>query len=504
MLPIRRKKSMVPILIAVIYFGFFSVFFGIRSRKKAQQESELGESGKNFFTASGQLGWFAVMCSFVLAPLGGGHTTSLYESQAGMGAAVAWWGILAGGVFVPVFLLWFGPMFRKLKVATFPQALGKVFGPKIKIFNSSVAPAAWLGIAMSELLGTSTAVYALCGGRVSYAPGCILIAGGLMLIYILFGGMLQASYMNIINAVMLIVGSYVAVIYVGVTLPGGYEGVTQAYAAQGMAWHTNLFNLTPAVLVNVAIPVVVLHVLSVASEHAMYQPMLAAKSSADIRKGAFIGGMMNTAAALPWVILGVTATSIATIASQAPILSVPELALQMMPQALIGVLMVALLCALLSTGSGMILAISHVVTDDVVGPLVDKKPGDKGYVTLSRIIVVIITLAATLPALKVTLLITLFFWCFALSMPIFVNYLIGMVWKINRKAAWINLIVTTLVNFWWTFACPSWAGIFTLPFWPVAATTIVLGVVLNLILPGEKGLLRQIEEEKKAGKGAQA
>lgn len=488
---------MIPILIAVVYFGFFSVLFGIRSRKQKAQEAAAGKGGdKEFFTASGKLGWFAVMCSFVLAPLGGGHTTSLYESQAGMGAAVAWWGILAGGVFVPIFLLWFGPMFRKLKVATFPQALGKIFGPKIKIFNSSVAPAAWLGITMSELLGTSTAIYALCGGRVAYAPWCILIAGVLMLVYILFGGMLQASMMNIINAIMLIGGSYIAVVFVGMNLDGGYGSVTAAYAAEGLAWHTNLFNLTPQVLLNVAIPVVVLHVLSVASEHAMYQPMLAAKNNKAIRKGAFWGGMLNTAAALPWVILGVTATSIATIAAKAPILSVPELALQMLPQALIGVLMVALMCALLSTGSGMILAISHVVSDDVVGPLANKKPGDKGYVAMSRIIIVIVTAAAVIPAMKVTLLITLFFWCFALSMPIFVNYLIGMVWKINRKAAWANLIITTAVNFWWTFACPSWAGPFSLPFWPVAITTIGLGIVLNLILPGEKGLLRQIKEGK--------
>lgn len=489
---------MIPILIAIVYFGFFSILFAVRSKRQKAKEADVGgKSGdKEFFTASGRLGWFAVMCSFVLAPLGGGHTTSLYESQAGMGAAVAWWGILAGGVFVPIFLLWFGPMFKKLHVATFPQALGKIFGSKIKIFNSSVAPAAWLGITMSELLGTSTAIYALCGGRIPYAPWCILIAGVLMLVYILFGGMLQASMMNIINAIMLIGGSYVAVIFVGMKLDGGYAGVTAAYAAQGMAEHTNLFNLTPQVIMNVALPVVILHVLSVASEHAMYQPMLAAKSNKAIRQGAFLGGMLNTAAALPWVILGVTGTSIAAIAAKAPILSVPELALYMMPQVLIGVLMVALMCALLSTGSGMILAISHVVSDDVIGPLVNKKPGDKGYVAMSRIIIVVVTLAAILPAMKVTMLITLFFWCFALSMPIFVNYLIGMVWKINRKVAWTNLIITTAVNFWWTFACPDWAGLFTLPFWPVAFTTVGLGIILNLIIPGEKGLLRQIKEQK--------
>ena len=246
---------MVPIIIAIVYFGFFSIFFGLMARKKEKLSAGTGD-GADFFTAQGQLGWFAVMTAFLLAPLGGGHTTSLYESQSGMGVAVVWWGILIGGIFVPIFMLWFAPMFRKLKVVTFPQALDKIFGPNIKIFNASVAPAAWMAIAISELLGTATAVYALCGGRIGFAPGCVLIAAALMLVYILLGGMLQASYMSIINAIFLIVGSYVAVVYVGLKLDGGYQSVVASYAAQGLEWHTDMFHLTPAVLMNCALPAV--------------------------------------------------------------------------------------------------------------------------------------------------------------------------------------------------------------------------------------------------------
>jgi SSS family solute:Na+ symporter len=161
---------MIPILIAVAYFVFFGVIFGMQSRR------QLTDS-KDFFTASNRLGWFAVMCSFTLAPLGGGHTTSLIEQQAAMGVSVLWWGILAGGVYVPVFLLWFGPWFKRLKVDTFPQALGKVFGPKIKIVNTSLAPAGWLGIAIAEIVGISTVIYCLGGGKLPYTPHCVLIAG---------------------------------------------------------------------------------------------------------------------------------------------------------------------------------------------------------------------------------------------------------------------------------------------------------------------------------------
>ncbi len=484
---------MIPVIIAIVYFGFFSIFFGIRAKRKVS-------TSKDFFTASGQLGWIAVMCSFTLAPLGGGHTSSLWQAQANIGMGAAWWGIASGALMIPIFMLWFGPMFRKLKVQTFPQALGKVFGPKAKIWNSCVAPAGWMGITMSELLGTATAVYCLGGSKVSFTA-CVFIAAALFVIYIWFAGMLQASYMNIINAVMLIVGSFAAVIYLGRVLPGGYQSVQDAYDAIGEGWRTNLFHFSPSIIWGQIIPCVILCVFSVSSEHAMYQPMLGARDEDTIRKGALSGGLINAMACLPFVILGVTAWSMQDVCGTNALLCLPNLALKFLPPVMIGILMVALLAALLSTGSGMVLAIAHVVCEDLIAPCSKKERTPKQQVWLSRLVCLIVTLMAAIPALKVEVVIQLFFWCFSLSLPIFICYLIGMWWKVNRTAAWINLIASLAVNFWWTFACPSWCPAnFTLSFYPVFVTTVGLGVILNLILPGEKGLLRQISEQEAAEK----
>ena len=72
-------------------------------------------------------------------------------------------------------------------------------------------------------------------------------------------------------------------------------------------------------------------------------------------------------------------------------------------------------------------------------------------------------------------------------------------WKVSRPAAWINLFASLAVNFWWTFACPSWCPPqFSLSFYPVFVVTVVLGIVLNLVLPGKKGLLRQIKDQEMA------
>ena len=137
-----------------------------------------------------------------------------------MGASVLWWGIISGGLFVPLFLLWFGPWFRRLNVQTFPEGMGKLFGERIGWLISAVFPAQLIGICIAEITATATAFYALGNKSIPFAPHCILLAVGLTILYIITAGLMQAAWMNLFNAVMLIVGSFIAVFATGSWLSG--------------------------------------------------------------------------------------------------------------------------------------------------------------------------------------------------------------------------------------------------------------------------------------------
>ena len=121
------------LVIAITYFVVLSAGVSLWARKRVK-------TGKDFVTGGGALAWPLVMAGFVLAPLGAGHTLSLWESSDGMGVAVLWWGIMSGGLMVPLFLLWFGPWFRRLDVQTFPEGMGKMFGEKIGWVISAIFP----------------------------------------------------------------------------------------------------------------------------------------------------------------------------------------------------------------------------------------------------------------------------------------------------------------------------------------------------------------------------
>ena len=93
--------------VAIIYFVIIIVLSIWYSRKNVKNAED--------FTKAGQgMGWLMVTFSFVLVPLGSGHTLSLWQQAAagingGIGASAVWWAVGAGCIFLPIMMLWLGP-----------------------------------------------------------------------------------------------------------------------------------------------------------------------------------------------------------------------------------------------------------------------------------------------------------------------------------------------------------------------------------------------------------
>ncbi len=480
------------LVIAIAYFFILSVGTSLFLKKKIK-------SGNDFVTGGGSLAWPLVMAGFVLAPLGSGHTLSLWEASADMGASVLWWGIISGGLFVPLFLLWFGPWFRRLNVQTFPEGMGKIFGERIGWLISAVFPAQLIGICIAEITATATALYALSGGAIPFAPHCIVIGVVLTILYIIAAGLMQAAWMNLFNACMLIAGSFTAVFATGAWLSGrgGWESISDYYANAGTAWKTSVAHFSPDVMMGIIFPCMILLVFMCSASQAQNQPILAARSESDIRRGVFWAAFINSMAAFPWVILALVGMAIPTIAAKGAKLSVPGLALEALPPWIVGLLMIALLSATLSTTGGLILASSHIIVHDIFKRAVHPKMSDRAFLICTRIMIIVASVLVVVPALKLPSILPVFMWTFSFAIPVFGVYLIGMMWKVNKIAAWTTILAAYAANFYWTIAIPSWAPPYlTNNVYPTVFVTFVLGMVLNLVLPGKPGFLRQLKESE--------
>lgn len=513
------------LVIAVAYFVVIIVIATLYSKRKVKNASD-------FANAGGALSWFQVTFIFVLAPLGSGHTMSLWQKAAGggdfavgdmIGTGAMWWPIGAGAIFLPIAMLWLGPLYKKIGAPTAPAALQRIFGTKIGWFHAAFQTMTWTGIGTSELIATATAIFTLCNasGIALSLPLAIIIAFILTTAYVLFGGMLQMAWLNIINAVVMLICSYLAVVVLGVDylhragiIDGtGWAGVANVWSNAGYGSFTSQFGTLglPPVWLGVIIPVIVLHLTAGAVSQTMMQPFFAAKDQSACRKGVFLGCGINILSSLPWIFLAMGAVAVQAtggfnnIAERFPnsmlageVISanggnaVPLIASDGLPIGVIGLLMTALLCATLSTGGGVVLANGNVIANDIWIGCVKPNMDEKRKMTTNRIGLVIAALLL-LPGAFLMMnefVFRLFLWVFSFGMPIFMILIIGYHWKVSKTAAWITVIVTYIIDCIFTFI-PMGAvfnkGIFAMLLGNPDQganlyATIIVSIVLSIVL----------------------
>lgn len=478
--------------IALAYYVILLVVVGTICRRKIKTSSD-------FTKASGGLSWIMVTFGFVLIPLGAGHTISLWESAPGLGASVMWWGIITGGVFLPLMMLWFGPWVRRTGLNTIPEILEKIFGQKYSRLWSGCVVATWTGIGAAEVTATGAAIYGLSGGTLPFFPWCILIALCLIVLYVYFGGMLQMVWLNVVNSIVMLVGSYLGMFLLTAWLVanvGGWEGVKGVFDAMGQSHMLQNFHLSKGVWLTIIIPVAVLHCAAGAVAQNMNSPFFAAESETACRKGIFIGAGINALASIPWIVMALIVVAAPFVmagiaASDVNKLAPIQLALTALPAPIVALMMISLMAATLSTGGATIMANANVITNDIIKRSWKPNMSDATKLRLTKIMILVSALLFAFPAFSNAVIFPVFLWCFSFGIPVFVVYFMGLKVKSSRAAAWITTLVTFAVNFWWTFWTPEWAtGIWSLNMYPVTVVSIVLGVSLSLILPGKPGLLR--------------
>ncbi|MCL2110823.1 MAG: hypothetical protein FWH32_00940 [Clostridiales bacterium] len=493
---------------AMIYFLAITIIFGMIARKKTRSAKDFLKSGQGF-------GWIMMAFAFSLLPLGAGNTLSLWESAPVLGASVLWWAIVAGGLFIPVMMMFLGPIVRQSGCNNMPEILEHVIDVKFGRLNAGINIACWTGIGSAETLATAAAVYGLGGHRLEgVLPGsafvwCTLIALCLVVLYVIFGGILQMAMLNMVNAVVMIVCSYVAVGMLGVWLAaniGGWSGVQAIFDEMGQSHMLTAFDFgNSALWLQVIIPVVVLHMTACGISQMMNQPFFAARSDEECRKGVFLAPFWNVMSSVPWIILALTAFGISQSAKfqnllpnlidnpDAAKLGPIELALEALPAPIIGLLMISLLCATLSTGGPMAMGNANILVNEIFKKGFNPDMSEETRFKLIRISIIICAAFFAVPALLNAVIFPVFLWCFSFGIPVFVIYIMGLKVRRNTTAAWITIIAAYAVNFWWTFAPPHMipgadllGGAFSLNMYPVTIVSIVLGVILPFVIPGGK------------------
>lgn len=482
-----------PLIVVLIYFALLIGLAHYFLHSKVKTITDFALAGK-------ALPWTLVTLSLALIPHGSGHTMNLWEASSELGAAVYWWPIIVGGAFLPILMFWTGPWLREMGVETVSQAFGRIYGKHMYSVHAVITPGCWVAISMAELLAIAGAINGLTLGALPYNPWCIVVAFVLIISYIIFGGLLELVWISAINVIVMTVGGFLGLFFLGGWLAAnanGWEGIQRAYEAVDQATKLDMFNFSPGVIFKVIIPVAVLHIFAVGVMQGPYMPLLSARSDEDCRRGFWICGLVNLITAFPWVIIAMVGMAIPEFAAGGPKLIVMEVGTKTMPTWVFALLMVSLLTSVLSTGSAFILGNANVIVNDIIKRTLYPQMTDETRLKITRPVIFLYALAASVPAMFAPVLFPVFLWTFSFGIPLFVILVFGLVWKVSKSAAWTTIIATYIVNFWWTFWTPSWAeGPWALNMYPVTVCSIGLGIITFALFPGEKGKLRQIREER--------
>ena len=203
------------ILTAVIAYELITIMLvGIWVAR--MQARRRGRESATFTHAGHGLPVPAVALTLALTVLGAVHVIGVFEMTWGLGAPVLWFSY-AHVIMLSAITLATGRWVRRLRISTVPQFLESAFGLKTRLLVSCAMIGAIFGIITLEAQGLGVLFYTMTGWPI-YTGG--IVGGVLGLLYVVLAGMREISFLNIINAVVMYVALILAVVFVGLALPG--------------------------------------------------------------------------------------------------------------------------------------------------------------------------------------------------------------------------------------------------------------------------------------------
>ncbi len=393
-------------LVIAAYLGILCVIVWRSSRHQ--------DNSTDYFLAGRNIGWFAIGASIFASNIGSEHIVGLAGQGATSGMAMAHWEMHA---WVALMLGWFFvPFYYNSKVFTMPEFLEKRFNPAARWILSIVSLIAYVFTKVSVTVYAGAVVFN------ALLPEMQLTVGGFTLnafwigalttvlltgIYTIFGGMRAVLYTDAAQTIVLLLGAF-SITYFGLKLLGGWGELVsfcKSNKEQFQLWRPlsqPAIDGQPAVPwwkngdfpwlgILMASPIV--GIWYWCTDQYIVQRTLAAKNLTAARRGAIWGAFLKIWPVLIFLIPGLIAAALhakgeLAIASDEAGKLVgdqvfPSMVANLLPTGLRGLVVGALMAALMSSLSSLFNSTAALFTVDVYQKL-HPRASEKHLVTVGR------------------------------------------------------------------------------------------------------------------------
>jgi solute:Na+ symporter, SSS family len=352
------------------------------------------KSARDYFVASHQIPWWAVLFSVVAT-----ETSALtFISIPGLGyvgdltflqiAA----GYLVGRVVVATVLL---PRYFRGDLVTAYALLERRFGVVARRFASVTFMATRAFGDSVRVFATAIPVALIIGPIVPAArvtPLAILLLGVFTLIYTYYGGMRAVVWTDVLQTGVYLLGGVAALVLIGHGVTGGWSGI---FANAGAAGKLRVFDLYAGVdraqtLWAGLLGGAFLSMASHGTDQLIVQRLLSSSDLRDARRALVGSGVAVIVQFALFLVIGVGLHEYYHGRAFArPDEIFPTFIIDVMPPGLTGLVVAAILAAAMSTVSGSLNSLSAATTHDIFLPITGRGEDDQSLYRVGRLFTVI-------------------------------------------------------------------------------------------------------------------
>ena len=358
----------------LIIGGFLAgmLYIGIRGFRKTHNISGFFVSNRNGNTLT-------ITGSLLATTIGGSATLGIAGLGYSRGLTGAWW-MLSGAACLLVLSWWLASRIRDYSVYTLPEVLEKQYGGRtIKLISSLLISIAWLGVISGQIIAAGHILSALWPGHLT---SLILISGGVFILYTTLGGQYSILRTDLFQAMIIIAGIIVC-IAIGIPAAGGFDSITGSLPESHLSFPLSKdfggYNLLMYFLfIGMAFLV----------GPDIYSRLFCARSPETARRSTLITAL--TMIPLAFLITGIGLLARVLLPGIAAENAFPSLIMSIVPNGLNGLVIAALLAAVMSSADTCLLTTSTIITADIINPLSGSHIPEKKLLFMSRIGIVII------------------------------------------------------------------------------------------------------------------
>ncbi|WP_313428599.1 sodium:solute symporter [Siminovitchia terrae] len=414
-------------VIIMIAYLLMLVIIGVIGARRAKSPEDYVLAGRN-------LGFFMYFGCLGAVILGGASTIGATKLGYEFGVSGMWLVVMLGlGIMLlGVFL---AKRISKLSVMTISEYLSKRFGVEVGLVSALIAATYAMMVSVTQVIGMGTILNVLLDWNLSVS---MLVGGGIVLFYTILGGMWSVTMTDIVQFVIKTVGIFFIMLPLGISKAGGWAGLQANlpdtyFSFSGIGGH-QIFKYF------------LLFALGMVVAQDIWQRILTAKTIKIARAGTVAAGLYSLFYGLAVAIIGMCAFVIVPNLGDTQN-AFASMAVTILPSGVLGLVIAAVVSALMSTASGTLLASSTLISNDIIKRFFKKDVTDKQYLKLSRIVTTVIGILTIVCALWIQdVLVALDVAYAVLSGGIFAPVILGLFWKrATGKAAFYAIIASSIV-----------------------------------------------------------